>query len=86
MGHIPRNTVHAFKVTSKEVCHVLNYYTPAGFEQALVGCARPAARRELPPPGLDGPDSPQVVRFFHNYWCAPADLPWAVQKFGREVS
>jgi mannose-6-phosphate isomerase-like protein (cupin superfamily) len=49
MGHIPRNTVHAFKVTSKEVCHVLNYYTPAGFEQALVGCARPAARRELPP-------------------------------------
>jgi quercetin dioxygenase-like cupin family protein len=86
MGHIPRNTVHAFKVTSKEVCHVLNYYTPAGFEQALVGCARPAARRELPPPGLDAPDSPQVVRFFHNYWCAPADLPWAVQKFGREVS
>src|ERR1700751_5792124 len=59
MGHIPRNTVHAFKVTSKEVCHVLNYYTPAGFEQALVGCARPAARRELPPPGLEPPGSPQ---------------------------
>ncbi|HEY3963407.1 MAG TPA: cupin domain-containing protein [Planctomycetaceae bacterium] len=51
MGHIPRNTVHAFKVSSKEVCHVLNFYTPAGFEQALVGCARPAVRRELPPPG-----------------------------------
>jgi hypothetical protein len=27
-----------------------------------------------------------VVQFFNNYWIAPADLPWAVQKFGREVS
>jgi hypothetical protein len=28
----------------------------------------------------------EEVRFFHDYWCAPADLPWAVQRFGREVS
>jgi quercetin dioxygenase-like cupin family protein len=86
MGHIPRNTVHAFKVTSQEVCHVLNFYTPAGFEQALVGSARRAVRRELPPPGLDAHDSPQVVQFFNNYWIAPANLPWAVQKFGRDES
>jgi quercetin dioxygenase-like cupin family protein len=33
LGHVPRNTVHSFKVTSKAVCHILNYYTPAGFEQ-----------------------------------------------------
>ena len=83
LGHIPRNTVHSFKVTGKGVCHVLNSYTPAGFEQAILGCARPAAQRELPPKGLDPHDSPQVVRFFNNYWIAPADLPWAVQKFGR---
>lgn len=83
MGHVPRNTVHSFKVTSAGVCHCFNYYTPAGFEQAIIGCSRPAARRELPPPGLDAPDSPQVVRFFNNYWIAPADLPWAVQKYAR---
>jgi quercetin dioxygenase-like cupin family protein len=53
LGHVTRNTVHSFKVTSKEVCHILNYYTPAGFEQAIIGSARPAERRELPPPGLD---------------------------------
>ena len=74
------------KVTSKEVCHVLNFYTPAGFEQAIIGSSRPAESRTLPPKGLDAFDSPQVIRFFNNYWIAPADLPWAVQKFGREVS
>jgi hypothetical protein len=34
----------------------------------------------------DRAGSPQVVRFFNNYWIAPAELPWAVQKFGREES
>ena len=83
LGHVPRNTVHSFKVTSKAVCRILNYYTPAGFEQCIIGSARPAERRELPPPGLDPLDSPQVARFFANYWVAQADLPWAVQKFDR---
>ena len=84
IGNVPRNTVHSFKVTSREVCHVLNFYTPAGFEQAIAGCSRPAESRTLPPKGLDAPDSPQVVRFFNNYWIAPADLPWAVQKAGLD--
>jgi hypothetical protein len=53
LGHVPRNTEHSFKVTSKAVCHVLNYYTPAGFEQAIIGSARIADRRELPPTGMD---------------------------------
>jgi quercetin dioxygenase-like cupin family protein len=83
MGHVPRNTVHSFKVTSKEVCHVLNYYNPAGFEQAIIGSARPAESRTLPPKGLDPFDSAKVIQFFNNYWIAPAELPWAVQKFGR---
>ena len=81
LGHVPRNTVHSFKVTSKAACHVLNYYTPAVFEQSIIGSARPAERRELPPFGLDALDSPQVARFFNNYWVAPANLPWALQKF-----
>ena len=82
-GHVPRNTVHEFKATSEDDCHCLNYYTPAGFEQAILGSSRPADRRELPPPGLDAPDSPQVLRFFNNYWVAPADLPCARQKLSR---
>jgi quercetin dioxygenase-like cupin family protein len=83
LGHVPRNTVHSFKVTSKAVCHILNYYTPAGFEQCIIGSARPAERRELPPTGLDPLDSPQVARFFANYWVAQANMPWALQKFDR---
>ncbi len=83
-GHIPRNTPHAFKVTGKEVCHCLNYYTPAGFEQAILGCSRPAEARTLPPPGLDAPDSPAVLNFASNYWVAPAELPWARQNYSRE--
>ena len=83
LGHVPRNTVHSFKVTSKAVCRVLNYYTPAGFEQSIIGSARAAERRELPPAGLDPLDSPQVLRFFNNYWVAQATLPWALQKFDR---
>ncbi len=59
----------------------MNYYSPAGFEQAVIGSARPAERREMPPLGMDAPNSPQVVRYFNNYWVAQADLPWAVLKF-----
>ena len=53
----------------------------AGFEQAIIGSARPAERREMPPRGMDPHDSPQVVRYFNNYWVAPADVPWALLKF-----
>ena len=84
IGNVPRNTVHSFKVTSQEVCHLLNFYTPAGFEQAITGCSRPAESRTLPPKGLDAFDSPQVVRFYNNYWIAPAELPWALQKAGLD--
>ena len=49
--------------------------------QAIIGSARPAERREMPPRGLDAPDSPQVATFFNNYWAAQADMPWALLKF-----
>jgi len=81
LGHVPRNHVHSFKVTGKTVCHILNYYSPAGFEQSVIGSARPAERREMPPRGMDPHDSPQVVRYFNNYWVAPAGVPWAILKF-----
>ena len=73
---IPRGTVHHFKVES-EVCHVLNGYTPAGFEQVIKGLAQPAERRELPPLDFPKPDQETVDKIFNNYWCAQADVSWA---------
>jgi quercetin dioxygenase-like cupin family protein len=45
---IPRNTRHAFRVTSK-TARFLNSYTPASLEAALVEFATPAPERILPP-------------------------------------
>lgn len=73
---IPRGTVHHFKVTS-EVCHVLNGYTPGGFEQVLIGLAQPAERRELPPLDFPKPDQDTVYKIFNNYWTVQADASWA---------
>lgn len=73
---IPRGTVHSFKVTS-DVAHVLNGYTPAGFEQVIKGLAKPAERRELPPPTDEKPDPEIVAKIFNNYWTVQADAPWA---------
>ena len=76
-GHIPKNTVHWFRTTSVETLRVLNFYNPAGFEQALIGCAEPAGARELPPPGRTDMHSPKLLQFVNNYWSAQAELPWA---------
>ena len=83
LAYVPRNAVHSFEVSGAGGCHLLNLYTPAGVEQALVACSRPADEQALPPKGLDAPDSQQVMQFFNNYWTAPADVPWARQKFAR---
>jgi quercetin dioxygenase-like cupin family protein len=45
---VPRNTRHAFRVTS-ETARFLNGYTPASLEAALVEFATPATERVLPP-------------------------------------
>ena len=47
---VPRNTRHAFRVTS-ETARFLNSYTPASLEAALVEFATPATERVLPPKG-----------------------------------
>lgn len=80
---IPRGTVHHFKVES-EVCHVLNGYTPAGFEQVLMGLAQPAERRELPPPDFPKPDQATVDKIFNNYWTVQADASWAHSQLGMQ--
>jgi hypothetical protein len=33
----------------------------------IVGLARPAVRRELPPP-MDPPDQTSIGKLFNNYW------------------
>ena len=77
---IPRGTVHRFKVTSP-VCRALNGYTPAGFEQVIIGLAKPAERRELPPL-MDPPDQITIDKVFNNYWCAEARDGWALSRMG----
>jgi quercetin dioxygenase-like cupin family protein len=47
---VPRNTRHAFRVTS-ETARFLNTYTPASLEACLVEWAMPATERGLPPRG-----------------------------------
>jgi quercetin dioxygenase-like cupin family protein len=50
---IPRNTRHAFRVIS-ETARLLNGYTPASLEAALVEFATPATERVLPPKNASG--------------------------------
>jgi quercetin dioxygenase-like cupin family protein len=77
---IPRGTAHRFKVTSP-LCRALNGYTPAGFEEVIIGLAKPAERRELPPP-MGPPDQVTVDKIFNNYWCADAGDRWALSRMG----
>lgn len=71
---IPRGTVHTFTVQA--AAHVLNGYTPGGFEQVIKGLGTPAPRRELPPADL-GFDPRAAARLMDNFWSASADTPWA---------
>ncbi|KIW36094.1 uncharacterized protein PV06_11607 [Exophiala oligosperma] len=48
---VPGLTEHSFKVEEPN-SRLLNFYLPAGFEMLLMGTARPAERREPPPPNL----------------------------------
>ena len=70
-GFIPRNTVHYFKVTSKENCKVLNFYTPSGFEEGLEGSTK-AESLTLPPKGLPPSGKGKGQQQFVNI--TPVDL------------
>jgi hypothetical protein len=41
----------------------------------IIGLAKPAERRELPPP-MDPPDQITIDKVFNNYWCAEARDGW----------
>ena len=48
---VPGDTEHSF-IVEEPGTRMLNFYTPAGFEMLLMGVARPAEKREPPPPEL----------------------------------
>ena len=49
--NVPPGAIHSFRVDS-ETAHVLNSYTPSGFERLIRETSRPAETRTLPPKGL----------------------------------
>ena len=61
---IPRGTIHSFRVDSTTAT-LLNFYTPAGFEQTIMKGALPAEAFTLPPEGLGrNMSQPQMMTLF----------------------
>ncbi len=58
---IPRGTVHSFRVDS-ETATLLNFYTPAGFEQVILAGGLPAEAFTLPPDGLGMKTNPSQMK------------------------
>jgi len=72
---IPRGTIHSFRIDS-DVAHILNFYTPGGFEQTVMELGQPAPTRTLPPPNVDKRVSPeQVMALFERIGMHPVDMP-----------
>lgn len=72
---IPRGTIHSFRVDS-EVAHILNFYTPAGFEQTVIEFGQPAPTRTVPPPNVDKPPSLERMQaVFQKVGMHPVDQP-----------
>ena len=63
---IPRGTVHSFRVDS-ETATLLNFYTPAGFEQTIMQGGIPAQAFTLPPDGLGmNVNQAQMMKLFNQ--------------------
>ena len=61
---IPRGTVHSFRVDSKTAT-LLNFYTPAGFEQVILNAGLPPQAFTLPPEGSGmALNQPQMMALF----------------------
>ncbi|GCE25875.1 cupin [Dictyobacter alpinus] len=65
---IPGGTVHSFRVDS-DTAHILNFYTPAGFEQIVMRQGVPAQTRTIPPEEFKEPplDGPTMMQLFQQY-------------------
>ena len=72
---IPRGTVHSFRVDS-ETATLLNFYTPAGFEQTIIQGGIPAKAFTLPPNGLGmNIDQAQMMKLFDQIGMHIVDEP-----------
>ena len=71
---VPRGTVHGFRVDSTSA-RILNQYTPASWETAVVALAEPAVDRVLPPPGRIDPDRHKAMVLMKAFGMEPAEGP-----------
>ena len=62
---IPPGTVHAFAVLS-ETAHVLNLYTPGGFDEQIAMTSTPATALTLPPEGASMFGTPEQQAAFRR--------------------
>lgn len=67
---IPRNTVHGFHVDS-EAARILNNYTPASWETAVVALAESAESRTIPPCGCIRPDRDRGTALMKAFGTTP---------------
>jgi quercetin dioxygenase-like cupin family protein len=67
---IPRNTVHGFRVDSEEA-RVLNSYTPASWETAVVALAEPALSRTIPPRDRTSADRDRITPLMKAFGMTP---------------
>lgn len=72
---IPRGSIHSFRVDS-DTAHILNFYTPGGFERTITELGQPAKTRTIPPEGIDKPLSKdQAMALFKEIGMHPVDEP-----------
>lgn len=58
LAYIPAGCVDIFRVDSREA-RPLNFYLPGSFERIITEFAIPAKSREIPPPDLAYPGTPE---------------------------
>jgi uncharacterized cupin superfamily protein len=71
---IPRGTVHGFRVDS-DSARILNQYTPASWETAVIALSEPAQDRKMPPPNRPGPDRARAVEMMKAFGMQPLAIP-----------
>lgn len=74
---IPKGTVHSFRVDSNQAT-LLNFYTPAGFEQTMVQLGTKAKAFTMPPKDFKDPqDTQKMMELFKKigmHWVQEPDV------------
>src|SRR5215471_4554288 len=75
-----RQYSYAYVKNIRLTSRIFLLFLTAGFEQAVKGLAKPAERREIPPPMHDGH---LIHKLQSNYWVAEAEDAWAATTLYR---